>query len=380
VVWSQVETVTVRPRKLGEHSRARFLAIALLLAVGAAFLKPPPAVALSCSGAHQITLDAASISPTAGSTSTAFTFALRYRDTANCIPRAVNLRVADVGYFPMTQGSGRTFRRGVTYSITLSLPAGRWTYWFVAASGSGPGDQTVTLKVAKPVVVAAEATPVPPPPAPGEPLPPPPAEPPPPPPTDPAPTDSPAPGATIRPTDGRVPPRPGGSSGFDFQIPAIFGGPVGGVVGPWMAFTGMGISIFWLLLRRRPDRPMGAGAAASSSGATSLPGSAREEAAIPRWLRPSLQAARAAGWGVPPPRAAVRFLGPAAPGVDRREIGYRLVRVADGPDDLKSEEVGRFDRGDQVEVLESKGAFVRVRGADGLEGWVHQAAIVSILD
>jgi hypothetical protein len=107
---------------------------------------------------------------------------------------------------------------------------------------------------------------------------------------------------------------------------------------------------------------------------------AREDAAIPRWLRPSLQAARAAGWGVPPPRSAVRFLGPAAPGVDRREIGYRLVRVADGPDDLKSEEVGRFDRGDQVEILEHKGSFVRVRGADGLEGWVHHAAIVSILD
>jgi SH3 domain-containing protein len=379
-VWSQVETVTVRPRKLGEHSRARFLATALLLAVGGALLRPPPAFALSCSGAHQITLDAASISPAAGSTSTAFTFALRYRDTANCIPRAVNLRVADVGYFPMSQGSGRTFRRGVTYTITLSLPAGRWGYWFVAASGSGRGDKTVTLKVAKPVVVTAEATPIPQPPAPGDPPPPAPVDTPPPAAPGPEPTDSPAPAATIQPGDGRVPPGRGDSSGFDFQIPAIFGGPVGGVVGPWMALTGVGIAIFWLLLRRRPERPMGMGAGASSSGVMRLPGSAREEAAIPRWLRPSLQAARAAGWGVPPPRSAVRFLGPAAPGVDRREIGYRLVRVADGPDDLNSDEVGRFDRGDQVEVLESKGAFVRVRGADGLEGWVHQAAIVSILD
>ena len=44
---------------------------------------------------------------------------------------------------------------------------------------------------------------------------------------------------------------------------------------------------------------------------------------------PEYAAARQAGWGVPPPRASVRFTGPAAPGVDRREIGYRLVRVAD---------------------------------------------------
>jgi hypothetical protein len=277
----------------------------------------------------------------------------------------------------MTQGSGRTFRRGVTYTITLNLPTGRWAYWFAAASGTGQGDKTTTLKVAKPVVVAAEPTPVaPPPPAP----PPAPGDPPPPAPTDPAPTDSPVPGATIDPSDGRIPPGRGDSSGFDFQIPAIFGGPVGGVVGPWMALTGVGIAIFWLLLRRRPESMMGAGAGPAPAARMGIPGAAREEAVIPRWLRPSLQAARAAGWGVPPPRSAVRFLGPAAPGADRREIGYRLVRVADGPDDLKSEEVGRFDRGDQVEILENKGSFVRVRGADGLEGWVHQAAIVSILD
>jgi hypothetical protein len=153
---------------------------------------------------------------------------------------------------------------------------------------------------------------------------------------------------------------------------------VGGIVGPWIVLTGIGMAIFWVLLRRRPDSPRPA-AATAPSASTGGPGGALEEA-IPRWLRPSLQAARQAGWGVPPPRAAVRFTGPAAPGVDRREIGYRLVRVADGPDDFRSEEVGRFDRGDQVEILESKGPFVRVRGADGLEGWVQQAAIVSILD
>ena len=370
--------MTVKPRKLGEHSRAWFLATALLLGAGTALLGPPPAFALSCSGAHQSTLDTPGISLRVGSTSTAFTFTVRYRDTANCRPRVVNLRMPGVGTFPMEKGTGLRFRVGVPYSITLNLPAGRWPYRFTAASGTGAGDKTVTLRIAKPMVVAEEPTPAPP--TAGEPPPPAPGEMPPPASTDAAPSGSPDPRATIHPTDGRVPPRPSGTSGFDFHIPPIFGGPVGGVVGPWMGFTGLGIAIFWLLLRRRPDRPMGAGAGGPSSAALGLPGSAREDASIPRWLRPSLQAARAAGWGVPPPRAAVRFLGPAAPGVDRREIGYRLVRVADGPDDLKSDEVGRFDRGDQVEVLESKGAFVRVRGADGLEGWVHQAAIISILD
>ncbi|MDP9481940.1 MAG: SH3 domain-containing protein [Chloroflexota bacterium] len=367
-------------RKPGGLSRVRFLAAALLLAIGMPLAQPPSAVALSCSGAHEITLDSASITPATGTISTLFTFGIRYRDTGNCTPHAVNLRIPELGYFPMTQGSGRTFRQGVQYSVTLNLPAGRWGYWFVAASGSGRGDRTETLKIAKAVTVAAEPTPVPPPapvlppapPAPGEVIPPASIEP--------APATSAGPAPTIDPSDGRVPPGRRERSGFDFQIPALFAGPVGGVVGPWMALTGIGIAIFWLLLRRRPESPMGAGAAAVPSGGLGLPGAARDDATIPRWLRPSLQAARQAGWGVPPPRSAVRFLGPAAPGVDRREIGYRLVRVADGPDDLKSEEVGRFDRGDQVEILENKGSFVRVRGADGLEGWVHQAAIVSILD
>ncbi|MDQ2966254.1 MAG: SH3 domain-containing protein, partial [Chloroflexota bacterium] len=205
------------------------------------------------------------------------------------------------------------------------------------------------------------------------------SDPPPPASSEEPPRSTPVPGATIGPSNGGVPPRPGDSSGFVFQLPAIFGGPMGGVVGPWIALTGVGMAIFWVLLRRRADLPMGMGAAAAPASATGAPGGTLEEA-IPRWLRPSLQAARQAGWGVPPPRAAVRFTGPAAPGVDRREIGYRLVRVADGPDDFRSEEIGRFDRGDQVEILESKGPFVRVRGADGLEGWVQQAAIVSILD
>jgi hypothetical protein len=374
--------VRVGIRKLGEHSRARFLATALLLAVGVPLVQAPGAWAASCTGTHQITLDRPSITPAGGSTATAFTFALRYRDNANCRPRAVNLRMPGVGTFPMVKGTGLRFRFGVPYSVTLNLPAGRWAYWFAAASGTGAGDKVVTLKIAKPVVVVAEPAPPAPPPVPAEgpPAPPPaPGEPLPPAPSDLAPAESPAPGATIAPSDGRIPPGRG-DSGFDFRIPSLFGGPVGGVVGPWMALTGVGIAIFWLLLRRRPDAPLGAGAAAVPASVTRNLGLAREDAAIPRWLRPSLQAARAAGWGVPPPRSAVRFLGPAAPGVDRREIGYRLVRVADGPDDLKSEEVGRFDRGDQVEILEHKGSFVRVRGADGLEGWVHQAAIVSILD
>lgn len=367
--------MTVTVRILQGPARARLVAAALVFAMGTALGSTPRALGASCTGAHTITLDRGSVTPTSGTTATQFKFVVRYRDTGNCVPQAVNVRMPDVGTFPMQQGAGRTFRQGVVYSVTVTLPAGRWTYWFAASSGTGAGERTKTLKMARPVTVGAESTP---PPVTPTSSPPPSASTP---PTRPSPSGGPKPVASGVPAPGPDRPGPGGS-GFGFQIPAVFAGPMGGVVGPWMVLTAVGMTIFWVLVRRRPEARHAADGltAVTAGGASAGQSRGGDDAGLPRWLRPSLQAARNAGWGVPPPRAPVRFRDPAAPGVDRREIGYRLVRVADGPDDLNSEEIGRLDRGDQVEVLETKGPFLRVRSADGLEGWVQHAAVVSILD
>jgi uncharacterized protein YgiM (DUF1202 family) len=56
--------------------------------------------------------------------------------------------------------------------------------------------------------------------------------------------------------------------------------------------------------------------------------------------------------------------------------GYRLVRLSDGPDDLNSREIGRVDRGDEVEIIGEQGGFLQVRTPSGLEGWVPRVAIV----
>lgn len=375
--------MTVTTRKPGRFARAWLLPTALLIAMASAVTRPPPVAALSCSGAHQILLDRGVVAPGSGTTATSFVFSVRYRDTANCAPRVVNLRIPGVGTFGMGT-TGTNFKAGVVFTRALVLPVGKWAYSFAAASGVRAGAKSVVQGTVKPTRVAVSkqgptATPAATP-KPGSAT------------TPPSPSGSGGPtGATAAPSPtgsrrpGTAPGSTGGDDddGFGVMIPAIFGGPVGGIVGPWMALTGAGIAIFFFMIRRRNESPVGMAAAPLSTGmgtGTARPAPFGDDAAVPRWLRPSLQAARKAGWGVPPPRGAVRFTGPAAPGVDRREIGYRLVRVADGPDDLGSEEVGRFDRGDQVEILESKGPFVRVRGADGLEGWVQQAAIVSILD
>jgi hypothetical protein len=85
---------------------------------------------------------------------------------------------------------------------------------------------------------------------------------------------------------------------------------------------------------------------------------------------------------VPPPwqtltgRAPAKFDGGAAANVERKTISYRFVRLSDGPDDLRSREIGRLDRGDEVEVLGEQDGMLHVRTANGLVGWVPRVVIV----
>jgi hypothetical protein len=85
---------------------------------------------------------------------------------------------------------------------------------------------------------------------------------------------------------------------------------------------------------------------------------------------------------VPPPwqtltgRAPAKFAGGAGSNVERRTISYRFVRLSDGPDDLRSREIGRLDRGDEVEVLGEQDGMLQVRTPTGLLGWVPRVVIV----
>ena len=84
----------------------------------------------------------------------------------------------------------------------------------------------------------------------------------------------------------------------------------------------------------------------------------------------------------PPPwqtltgRAPTKFDAAAKAGVERRTIAYRFVRLSDGPDDLRSREVGRLDRGDEVEVIGEFEGMLQVKTATGLMGWVPRVVIV----
>ena len=121
-----------------------------------------------------------------------------------------------------------------------------------------------------------------------------------------------------------------------------------------------------------PPRPTHAVAAAAV-----LPDTLDEEAHMPRWRRPSLQTARKApSRGVEIAHVPVAFTDGAS-NVERRRIRYRLVRVSSIPDEIMGEEVARLDRGDEVELIRSAGAYWLVRTPYGDEGWVHQMTLES---
>jgi hypothetical protein len=144
----------------------------------------------------------------------------------------------------------------------------------------------------------------------------------------------------------------------------------------WAAFAFLG-------RRRRNDDESDDGllAAAAASGleADAATGLEVDESLLPRWRRPSLQQVRRTD----PLRATAEapHLSFESAGVvpledyERRHIGYRLVRLLDSPDELRSTEIGILDQGDEVQLLERHGAYWLVLCPDGRQGWVHRMTL-----
>jgi hypothetical protein len=81
-------------------------------------------------------------------------------------------------------------------------------------------------------------------------------------------------------------------------------------------------------------------------------------------------------WGALSGRPALRFDAAAGRNVERRTVGYRQVRVSAGPDDVRTAELGRLDRGDEIEVIGEDDSYFRIRTPDGIEGWVPRYVIL----
>jgi hypothetical protein len=161
----------------------------------------------------------------------------------------------------------------------------------------------------------------------------------------------------------------------------------------WSLTTMLGVLLFAAFVRRPrrradaiPEGPHGGAAAivADSLGTAHVrpvvggAGIPADEANLPRWLRPALNDQRQANdrGSLPAFHEPERFAAPGKGGAERRTIAYRLVRLSAGPDDIRFAEVGRLDRGDEVEVIGESDGFLKVRTPAGLEGWVPRVVIV----
>jgi uncharacterized membrane protein YgcG len=82
---------------------------------------------------------------------------------------------------------------------------------------------------------------------------------------------------------------------------------------------------------------------------------------------------RPTGWQS---RPALLFDAPPARKAVRRKITYRLVRLSDGPDDLRTKEIMRLDRGDEIEILGQEGSYIQVRTPVGAIGWIPSLSII----
>jgi hypothetical protein len=289
----------------------------------------PVADAASCnSAAHSITLSNGKVTPGTGSTATSFTFSVVYRDSRGCVPTAAAVHVAGAGGYPLT-GTGTNYQAGVTFKRTMKLPAGSHAYWFTFTSGSGNGVKSKTLSVvtpAKAVVSGPAPTPIPTPKPTPKPTPTP----------TPTPTPKPTPKATAKPapipttapthkptsTPTAAPSSIGSPNLSEAQSPAAgeaaatwyptwgvgvtsgggpgdFGLPLARAVA-WLTSTVGGIGIFLLLIRRRsPELEMADLPAAVREAQPHAfvqhavaPETPPDEVNLPRWLRPSVQAAR----------------------------------------------------------------------------------------
>ena len=104
-----------------------------------------------------------------------------------------------------------------------------------------------------------------------------------------------------------------------------------------------------------------------------------DDAELPRWLRPSVRQERV--WTPPPPRyapaessQATRFVAPASDSENRQAVHAR-VALLNVPNEALSTPITAIERGDEVEVLQARDAWLRVRTATGDEGWIQSSAL-----
>jgi hypothetical protein len=377
-----------------------------------------------------ITVELGTASPGAGTTDTIFEFSVTVRDTTGVAPTWVRVGVG--GTWSDLAAGGSNVTGGVVYRGTRKLPVGKWPYTFRALSSTGTTcDHSKVVPAA--VTVTAPPTPAPTPiPTPlPTPTPTPIATAKPTPTLTPTPTPTPNPvqtpiaAPTTRPGSGQTAhpagppvPRPAATSAgaTPTDLPATAqptptsapssasaaAGPLregsgggGSGAGPafdpsaaaaaaagrnpllvWFVTTTGGAFLLLFLLRRTADDDgwsNGLVLDARPAGSTAVRGSLRRRS---RSANLPAEVAPAAAAALPSVVPARTFDKPPADGAERVRVGYHGVRVSARPDAFHSTSLGRLDRGDEVEILDSYEGFLQVRTPDDITGWIPRHTIV----
>jgi hypothetical protein len=100
------------------------------------------------------------------------------------------------------------------------------------------------------------------------------------------------------------------------------------------------------------------------------------ESNMPRWRRPSLLAARHSdpARDIAVHRMPMTFSDISA-GLDLRVVRYAVVPVLDRPDEVLGLQVGDLASGDEVQVVNTSGAYIEVLCPNGDQGWVHRTTL-----
>jgi hypothetical protein len=149
--------------------------------------------------------------------------------------------------------------------------------------------------------------------------------------------------------------------------------------------------LFGAMVRRHPKDAASSQAAKSTAALPGSLGSASgRDPNLPRWLDPSIAAARlrtdtttavraAAAMAVLPPRAPIVFNGPIDDLIERVLVRYDGVPLLDRPDDVLGQTQGELDGGDEAEILERGDIWTRVRTPEGGAGWIPSMTISALV-
>jgi hypothetical protein len=110
---------------------------------------------------------------------------------------------------------------------------------------------------------------------------------------------------------------------------------------------------------------------------------------LPRWLDPSIAAARfktdrttaagpAAAVAVAPARVPMVFVTPGDALAERQRVRYDGVPLLDRPDDVLGRTLRELDGGDEVEVLERAEIWAHVRTPNNLIGWIPSMTLAAV--